>query len=198
MVCANRSRRVHISRAAHGRDFSPERFGNLDRKRTHTTRRAINQNLLASLDPSLVTKTLKGRDCRHWYGRCALKRYVGWLQRQFIFNRTGILGKGPKAHAEHLVARFELRYVPSNPFNLAGHISSGSAGSCDLWFAQPEQYANDVRPASHQAPVKCIDGSRANSYQDLIILGGRFCYLRELKNIRGSVFCVYDRSHKSS
>jgi len=36
MVCANRSRRVHIPRAAHGSDFSPERFGNLDRKRTHT------------------------------------------------------------------------------------------------------------------------------------------------------------------
>ena len=32
MVCANRSRRVHIPRAADGSDFSPERFGNLDRK----------------------------------------------------------------------------------------------------------------------------------------------------------------------
>jgi hypothetical protein len=197
MVCANRSRPVHIPRAAHGSDFSPERFGNLDRKRTHTTRRAINQNLLASLDPSLVTKTLKGRDRRHWYGCCVLKRYVGWLQRQFIFNCTRILGEGPKAHAEDLVAWFQLGHVPANRFNLAGHISAGSAGSYDRRFAQPEQYANDVRRASHQAPVKCIDGSRTNSYQDLIVLGGRFCYLRELKNIRGSVFCVYERSHKS-
>jgi hypothetical protein len=149
MVCANRSRPVHIPRAAHGSDFSPERFGNLDRKRTHTTRGAINQNLVASLDPSLVTKTLKGRDCRHWYGCCVLKRYVGRFQRQFIFNSTRILGKGPKAHAEHLIAWFELGYVPANRFNLAGHISSGSSGPSDLWFAQPEQYANDVRPASH-------------------------------------------------
>src|SRR5208283_1822886 len=104
MVCANRSRRFHIPRAAHRSDFSPERFCNLDGKCTHTARRAINQNLLASLDPSLITKTLKGSERRHWYGRCVLKRYVGWLQRQFIFHRTPILGKGPTARSEHLVA----------------------------------------------------------------------------------------------
>src|SRR5260370_29000701 len=100
MVCANRSRRVHLPRAAHGSDVSPERFGNLDRKRTHTTRRAINQNLVASLDASLVTKTLQRGDCRHWDRCCVLKRYVGRLQRQFIFNSTHILGKGPTANAE--------------------------------------------------------------------------------------------------
>src|SRR6266481_7590096 len=77
MVCANRSRRVHIPRAAHGSDLRPERFGNLDRKCTHTTRRAIHQNLVASLDPSLITKTLKGSDCRHGYRCCVLERTVG-------------------------------------------------------------------------------------------------------------------------
>ena len=51
LICANRSRRVHIPRAAHGSNFSAERFGNLDRERTHTARRAIDQNLLAWLDP---------------------------------------------------------------------------------------------------------------------------------------------------
>src|SRR4030081_2307697 len=80
MVCANRSRRGHISCAAHGSDLSPERFGNLDRKRTHTTRRSIHQNLVASLDPSLVTETLQGSDCRDWYGCRVLKRTFGWLQ----------------------------------------------------------------------------------------------------------------------
>src|SRR5712692_11136532 len=88
MVGAKRSRRVHIPSAAHGSDFSPERFGNLDRKCTHTTRRAINQNLVAWLDPPLITKTLKRSDCRHWYGCCVLKRYVGWLRCQLIFNGT--------------------------------------------------------------------------------------------------------------
>src|SRR5215472_14344686 len=120
MVCANRSRRVHIPGAAHGSDFSPERFGDLDRKGTHTTRRAINQNLLALLDPSLITKTLKGGDCRHGYGCCVLKRYVGWLQRQLIFNNTDILGKPSPCetcYPEHLVAWLKLLYVSANHFH---------------------------------------------------------------------------------
>src|SRR6266849_5328764 len=106
MVCAKRPRRVHIPRAAYRSDFSPERFGNLDRKRTHTTRRAINQYLMARLDPSLVTKTLKGSECRHWCGCCFLKRYVGRLQCQSIFNTTPILGESPTARSKHLVAWF--------------------------------------------------------------------------------------------
>ena len=73
MVGANRSRRVHIPRAAHGSDLRPERFGNLDRKCTYATRRAINQNLMAWLDASLITKTLKRGDCRDWYGCGVLK-----------------------------------------------------------------------------------------------------------------------------
>src|ERR1700693_5443334 len=133
MVCANRSRRVHISRTAHGSDFSPERFGNLDRKCTHTTRRAINQNLVASLDPSLITKTLKGGECRHGYCSGFFKGYMGRLQRHFIFPSTHILGKSPTAHAEHLVAWFELDYVPAARFHLAGQIHPWSGG---LWFAQ--------------------------------------------------------------
>src|SRR2546430_13009829 len=79
MVCPNRTRRGHIPRAAHGSDFGPERFGNLDRKCTHATRRAIDQHLVASLDPSLITKTLKRSDCCHRYSCSGLKRYVGWL-----------------------------------------------------------------------------------------------------------------------
>src|SRR5260370_21804048 len=80
VVSANRSRRVIFPRTAHGSDLSPERFGNLDGKRTHTARRAINQTLVASLDLSPVTKTLKGGGCRHGQGCRVLKRYLVRLQ----------------------------------------------------------------------------------------------------------------------
>jgi len=61
-----------------------------------------------------LPKTLKGRDCRHWYGCCVLKRTVGRLQRQFIFRRTRILCKSPTAHAEHLVAWFDwVTFLPT-------------------------------------------------------------------------------------
>src|SRR5260370_39608880 len=91
VVRANRSRRVHFPRTAHGSDLSPERFGSLDGKRTHTARRAINQNLVASLDLSPVTKTLKGGGCRHGQGCRVLKRYLVRLQCYSSFRGTRIL-----------------------------------------------------------------------------------------------------------
>ena len=45
-------------------------------------------------------------------------------------------------------------------------------------------------------PVRCICGCRMNVYQDFIVLGDRFFYLFELKNIRWSVFCVYNCFHE--
>src|SRR5271167_2152396 len=74
MIGTNRSRHVQIPRAAHGSDFCPERFGNLDCKCTYTTRRAIHENLVTWLDPSLITETLKSSNCRDWYGCGILKR----------------------------------------------------------------------------------------------------------------------------
>src|SRR5438552_3928115 len=126
MVRAERSRRVQFPSAAHGGDFGPERFGNLDCKRTHATGRAIHENLVAWLDASLITKTLKDSDGRHWQGCCVLKRTAGWLQRQFIFHGTHILGKGSTANAEYLVAWLELGYVPADGFHLAGNIDAKS------------------------------------------------------------------------
>src|SRR6266496_1120316 len=63
MVSTNRAHQVHIPRATHASDFSSERFGNLHRKRTHTTTRAINQHLLSWLNLSFSAKALQGGDC---------------------------------------------------------------------------------------------------------------------------------------
>src|SRR5947208_12756974 len=73
MVCTNRAHHVHIPRAAHASDFSAERFGKLHRKRTDTTRRTINQDLLSWLNLSFSAKALKGGDCCKSYGCCFLK-----------------------------------------------------------------------------------------------------------------------------
>src|SRR5258707_13204783 len=64
MICTNREQHVHIPRAAHGSDFSPERFGNLHRKRPHTTTRTMNQHLLSWLNLSFSAQALQGGDCR--------------------------------------------------------------------------------------------------------------------------------------
>jgi len=138
MVCANRSRRVHLVHAAHGRNLSPEGFRNLNCKCADATRRAIYQHLLARLYLPLITKTLKSSERRHW-DRCSLlKRYIGRLERQFTFASTRVLSKCPTAHSEHFIAGFESGYVLANIFDLAGHIT---AYSCVPGFAQPSQYA---------------------------------------------------------
>src|SRR5258708_23561694 len=74
MVCTNRAHSGQIPRAAYGGDFSPERFGKLHRKRTHTTTRTMNQNLLPLLNVSFIAKALQGGESRLRYGCCFLKR----------------------------------------------------------------------------------------------------------------------------
>src|SRR2546421_710767 len=97
VVCAKRAHHVHIPRAAHGSDESPERFGKLHRKRPHTTTRTRNQHLLSELYLSFRTKALQGGDCRERNGRGFLEGHIGWFQRQGLFTRTHILGKSAKA-----------------------------------------------------------------------------------------------------
>jgi hypothetical protein len=109
-----------------------------------------------------------------------LERHVSWFHDQCRFGGTRILGKGSFAHAEHLVARFELGHVLANRFNVASDIN---AESCDLWFAQPGHHAKEVRRASHEAPVVWVDGSRVDSYQDFIVSSRRLFNLFTLENI---------------
>src|SRR5216684_6450383 len=197
MVCANRLRRVHIPCAAHGSDFSSERFGNLDRKCTYTTRRAINQNLVALLDASLITETLQRSDCRDWYGCGVLKRTVGWLQRQLVFTSTRILGKPSPCetgYPEHLVAWLKLLYLSAHGFHSPCDIT---AEDLLFWCAQPRDQA-DYRRTSHGEQVQWIYRRRVKRYQDLIGRGRRFCYLRELQHTRWSVSRAYNRFHNVS
>src|SRR5271165_2119144 len=160
-IRADGSDHIHIPRTTHAGNLCAERLGDLHSERTHASRRTVNQDLLPRLNASLVAKTLQCGECRERHRSRLLKRHVIRLRDQGRLGSTYILGKGPLAvdpdlrtrilrvadtRAEHLVAWFELRYVPANRFHLAGHIS---AGPCVLWFAQPEQYASTARPAFH-------------------------------------------------
>jgi hypothetical protein len=62
--------------------------------------------------------------------------------------------------------------------------------SCVFWFAQPGHYANEVRRASHEVPVKWIDGSRANFQQDFVVHGNGLLDVLDLDNVRRSVSSV--------
>src|SRR5260370_7729063 len=96
MVCTNRAHYVQIPRAAYGGDFSPKRFGNLHRKRTHTTTRTINQNLFPLLNVSFIAKALQGGESRLRYGCCFLTRYIRRFQYQSIFGNRYQSAKPPQ------------------------------------------------------------------------------------------------------
>src|SRR5436305_6254857 len=140
LICPNRARHVHIPRAAHTSHFSPERVGNLHRKRTHTTRRTMNQDLLPWLNLSFIAKSLQGSDCRHRYGRCFLEREIGRFQHKCIFTSTDILGKTAPNVPEYLIIWLKLRDVSANCFDPPRNVRSEYG---IFWFE---------KPIAHEAP----------------------------------------------
>src|SRR5712692_3914130 len=88
---------------------------------------------------------------------------------------------------------FELGHLPSDRFNLAGHIASRS----HPWFAQPECNAKEGRPTSHNVSVKWIEGSRADFDQNLIVSRGRLRSLYTLENIGRAIAAINNGFHKS-
>ena len=186
MVCTNRAHHVHIPGAAHGRDFGPERFGNLHRKRPHTTRRTINQHLLSRLNLSFIAKPCKAvTAARGTAAACSNVTLAGFNANASSLG-TDILGKTAPTTLgqvpEYLITWLKLLDVPANRFNPPRY---GSSGYGVFWFEKPEPHRrirNGFR--SQEMQVRRIDGCRMNFYQDFIVFGSRFFYLFELKHIR--------------
>src|SRR5581483_11812519 len=185
VVCTKRAHQVHILCTAHASHFSSQRFGNLHGKHPHATGRPIDQHLLPELYLSFRAQTLQGGDSCRRHGRCLLEREIGRFQRQCIFASTGILSKTAKTTpgyvTEYLITWLKLRDVSANCFNAPRYIST----EYDVFgFENATHEANQERYASQEMPVTCICGCCVHLYQDFIVLGSRFCYLFELKNIR--------------
>src|SRR5262249_45625157 len=104
LIGADCSDHAHIPRTAYAGHLCAEGLGDLHSERTHTSRRAVNQDLLPRLHVSLVAQTLQGADCRHRDSSRLLNRHVIWLHDQCRLRSTHKLGKGPTARTEHLSA----------------------------------------------------------------------------------------------
>src|SRR6266481_1731289 len=159
VIRADGADHVHISGAAYGGYVCAEGFGDLHSEGSDASGGAVDQDFLSRLNMPLVTKTLQRSECRYRYGRGLFERDVLWFDDECRLGSAKILGKGSFAQAEDGIAWFELGDVLADGFDLAGHIN---AGSFDFWFAQPEQYASDVRSAFHEVRVKRIDACRAD------------------------------------
>src|SRR4030095_3766443 len=86
----------------------------------------------------------------------------------------------------------KLLYVSANRFHSPCDIT---AEDLVFWCAQSRDQA-DQRRTSHGEQIHWIYRCRVKLYQDLIILGGRFFYLRELQHLRWSVLCADNCFHK--
>jgi hypothetical protein len=100
------------------------------------------------------------------------------FRNRYIFGKTA--QTTPGYVPEYLIAGLKLRHVVANRFNASRDVSAEDGV---IWFEKSISQAEQERITSQEVPVSGICGCRMDSYQDFIVLGRRFLYLFELKNI---------------
>src|SRR2546425_12014074 len=113
VVGADRAHHLHVLRAAYAGHLGAERFGDLDGERPDASGRAVDQYLLTWLYLSLLAKKLECGGCGHPDGRGLLEREVGRLRHEVVGRPGRVLGEGPRAPAEDLIARLEVGHAAS-------------------------------------------------------------------------------------
>ena len=82
---------------------------------------------------------------------------------------------------EYLITWLKLRCVSANRFDPTRY---GSSEYLVLRLQEPGAHqAKEPRSRSQETPVTRIHGCRVNLYEYFIVLGSRFVYLLEMKNI---------------
>jgi hypothetical protein len=181
MICTKRTDQVHIVCAAHSRDFYSECFGKLHGKGSYTPAGAMNQNLLAGLNLSSISQTLKRGEGCYRDGSGCLESQRGWFHYYGVFTRTRIFGKRAQPPPKDFITDLKLCDSPADRLHSSRQVN---AESLIFWFEQPIARADQERFPSQAMPVKCIDGGRRYFYQDLMIFREWFFYLFELKGVR--------------
>src|SRR5437867_1968324 len=82
VVCTDGADHFHVPGTANASHVGTKRFGDLYGERTHASGGAINQDLPAGLNVSLVAKPLQGSESCHRRRSRLLERYVVRLQHQ--------------------------------------------------------------------------------------------------------------------
>src|SRR3989442_9449722 len=157
-------------------------------------RRSVDEHALDWSDLPLVAKPLEGGSSRDWHRGGLLEGEVGRLQYEALLSTAPVLGEGPPAHAEHLIAGSELRHVLADRLDLPGHVHARGA---QLGPAQPFAHADEERRASRVVPVEGIDGSSADPDEHAVIADHRLVDVPELEVIRRAVLVLDDRLHRA-
>src|SRR5206468_1122692 len=138
VICAKRSHKIGITRAANAGHIRAERLGYLHRECAHPSRRTVDQHPLTRLNLSFVADRLQRRNARYVDGRRLFKSDIRWFQRDCSMRtRTNVLGKGASLSTEYFISWFELRYILTDCFHRSRKVN---AHSRVLWFAQADSH----------------------------------------------------------
>src|SRR5712692_8932663 len=155
----------------------------------------FDQDLLPGLNVTFVAKTLQRCDRRHSHGARLLEGDVRRFRHDCPIRWNGhVLGVGLARPAEHLISRLKLLYVSAGRLNRPCKVS---AQHCELWFHESECHAPEERPSGQGVPVPRIHGSRANSYQNIVIGDHRPVDVLQLENVGGAELVSDDRPHRA-
>ena len=165
-IGADRADQLHVPGAGDAGDRRAEGLGDLHRERTHATRGAVDEDLLARLYVALVAQQLEcggGGDADR---RSLLEGQVDRLHDEVILGRTGVLGEGARDPAEYLITRSEARHVRADRLDRPRDVGPGDGV---LRSAQPRRHTHDEWPATHEHPVTDVEGCRMDAHQDLAV-----------------------------
>ena len=152
------------------------------------------QNVLAGLNPPLVAESLERGGPGNGDRRRLLEGEVGRLGCERALSSGRVLGEGPVAGAEHLVARREARYVLADRLDDAGDVLAPDA---DPRGAEPEARTDRVREARHHEPVPDEQDRRVDAQHNVGIAGHRLIDVLKPQDVCGAVGVVNDRLHRT-
>src|SRR5215208_1287047 len=207
MVSSQSPDHVQVGGTANSGHFCSKILCQLDRICTDTSGSAIDHDLLPAHACQRISFPQQAQCRRRTDGESGgfLIPNIGRFDCQHrLFGKTFILGVGAKVlregGGEYLVAYFELFYIPADGFHFPGELHTVDRL---FWFGEtqressgePEQGRDSKAPHSK---VPGCDGRRVHFDQDLIVFGGWFLDLFELKDFRSAVLSCYDCFHLKS
>ena len=192
-VGPERSNQVRIARAANGGDVRTENFGKLHCECANAARCAVNEDILAGLNPSVFAKTLQCSESRNGAGGCIFERDIFRFGRQLRLRRERVFRKCTAAVSEHSIARLELLD--------RGADGCDDASTIDPWALElgpAKQQAKNERAALEHVDVKRIDRGGVDFDQDFLIAWNRLLNLLAGEDVRRAIFAIHDCFHEST
>src|SRR5437764_1560046 len=182
---------MDIPCAADAGDFRAKCLGDLDRERSDTSGRSIDQDLVSRFDMPGVAQTLQSNECG-WDRGSLFETEIARLGNDCsVTPDANVLGETARSYAEDFVAGLELSHVRADRFHASGEIRSRNS---ILRLTKSKDKPADT--TLQHAAVEKSQRNGANSDENLIVVRRRlFDFFKFQDVVRRTVFAVADRFH---